>query len=82
MRARQVNDDKADMFAAFGLDDIVLEDQNGLRSWAFEPNLELHHQAADAALAPVLDSLRDHWLQGFQRKPNPSLKPTSWAACA
>ncbi|KFE36128.1 hypothetical protein [Thioclava atlantica] len=47
-----------------------LPDQRGVRAWAFEPYLELHHQAANAALAPVLDSLREHWLQGFQRKPN------------
>lgn len=72
MRARQVNDCKTDPFAAFGLDQVVLEDQRGLRSWAFEPFLELHHQAANAALAPVLDNLRDHWLLGFQRKPNPA----------
>lgn len=72
MRARQVNDRESDLFAAFGLDEISLEDQRGLRSWAFEPYLELHHQAANAALAPVLDNLRDQWLQGFQRKPNPA----------
>lgn len=71
MRARQVTDCKTDPFAAFGLDRLTLEDQRGLRSWAFEPYLELHHQAANAALAPLLDNLRDHWLQCFQRKPNP-----------
>lgn len=49
----------------------ALPDQRGVRSWAFEPYLELHHQAANAALAPMLDSLREHWLNGFQRKPNP-----------
>lgn len=48
-----------------------LPDQRGVRSWAFEPYLELHHQAACASLRPVLDDLRDHWLRGFQRKPNP-----------
>lgn len=47
-----------------------LLDQRGEQSWAFEPYLELPHQAANAALAPMLESLRDHWLQGFQRKPN------------
>lgn len=67
-----MNDDKTDPFAAFGLDQAILEDQRGLRSWAFEPYLELHHQAANAALAPVLGNLRDYWLQGFQRKPNSS----------
>jgi hypothetical protein len=71
MRARQVNDDKADPFAAFGLDQAILEDQRGLRSWAFEPYLELHHQVANASLVPVLDDLRNNWMQGFQRKPNP-----------
>jgi hypothetical protein len=31
-----------------------LPDQRGVRSWAFEPYLELHHGAANAALVPVL----------------------------
>jgi hypothetical protein len=48
-----------------------LPDQRGVRSWAFEPYLELHHQAANAALAPVLHDLCDNWMQGFERKPNP-----------
>ncbi len=50
----------------------ALPDQRGVRSWAFEPYLELHDQVANAALAPVLDDLRDNWLQGLQRKPNPA----------
>ncbi|NDW46362.1 hypothetical protein [Ruegeria sp. PrR005] len=48
-----------------------LPDQRGVRSWAFEPYLELHHPTACAALFAVLDDLRGHWMQGFQRKPNP-----------
>lgn len=48
-----------------------LPDQRGVRSWAFEPYLELHHGAANAALVPVLHGLRDSWMQGFDRKPNP-----------
>lgn len=48
-----------------------LPDQRGVRSWAFEPYLELRHDAANAALAPVLHGLRDRWMQGFDRKPNP-----------
>lgn len=49
----------------------ALPDQRGLRSWAFEPYLELHHGAANAALVPVLHAFRDIWMQGFDRKPNP-----------
>lgn len=49
-----------------------LPDQRGVRSWVFEPYLELHRHIANAALASVLDNLRDHWLQSFQRKPNPA----------
>lgn len=49
----------------------ALPDQRGVRSWAFEPYLELHHGAANAALVPVLDGLRDSWMQGFDRNPNP-----------
>lgn len=63
-------DCKSDLLAAFGVDRPALEDQRGLRSWAFEPFLELHNQAANAAIAPVLDNLREHWLRPFQRKPN------------
>lgn len=63
-------DDRTDPLAAFGIDRPFLEDQRGLRSWAFEPYLELHHQAANNALGPLLDRLRDQWLQTFQRKPN------------
>lgn len=48
-----------------------LPDQRGVRSWAFEPYLELHHDTANAALVPVLHGLRDSWMQGFDRKPNP-----------
>lgn len=47
-----------------------LPDQRGVRSWAFEPYLELHHGDANAALCPVLDELRDSWVQAFKRKPN------------
>ena len=51
-----------------------LPDQRGLRSWAFEPYLELHNDRANAALLPTLNSLRDEWLQGFKREPNPKRK--------
>ena len=48
----------------------ALPDQRGVRSWAFEPYLELRNDAANAALCPVLDGLRDSWVQGLNRKPN------------
>lgn len=48
-----------------------LPDQRGVRSWAFEPYLELHHHTANTALGPVLEELSAHWVQGFQRMPNP-----------
>jgi len=48
-----------------------LPDQRGLRSWAFEPYLELDHRLASITLEPVLNDIRDHWVQGFQRRPNP-----------
>ena len=51
-----------------------LPDQRGLRSWAFEPYLELHNDSANAALEPTLNSLRDEWLQSFERKPNPKMQ--------
>lgn len=49
----------------------ALPDQRGLRSWAFEPYLELHHPAMNA-LDPLLHDLRDSWKQAFERKPNAS----------
>ncbi|WP_424984464.1 hypothetical protein [Microbulbifer sp. S227A] len=51
-----------------------LPDQRGLRSWAFEPYLKLHNDSANAALESTLNSLRDEWLQGFERKPNPKMQ--------
>ena len=49
----------------------ALPDQRGLRSWAFEPYLELQPQATHS-LDPLLHDLRDSWMQGFERKPNAS----------
>ena len=57
-----------------------LPDQRGVRSWAFEAYLELHHQAASAALRPVLEDLRDDWMQGQQRKPNP-VRQANFVGC-
>lgn len=57
-----------------------MEDQRGLRSWAFEPYLELHHPAACAALSPVLNGLRVGWLQEFQRRPN-SVEQDRFVGC-
>ncbi|WP_131505501.1 hypothetical protein [Limimaricola cinnabarinus] len=48
-----------------------LPDQRGLRSWAFEPYLELDHRVASITLESVLNDIRDHWMRDFQRKPNP-----------
>ena len=61
---------KTNPLAAFGLDDLILEDQRGLSSWAFEPYLELRQGKTHAALIRVLDDLRNVWLQEFQRRPN------------
>ncbi|KQI67607.1 hypothetical protein AN189_14950 [Loktanella sp. 3ANDIMAR09] len=57
-----------------------LPDQRGLRSWAFEPYLELPNDSANAALEPTLNSLRDEWLQDFERKPNPKMQ-SNFASC-
>lgn len=51
-----------------------LPDQRGLRSWAFEPYLELRNDSANAELEPILSLLKDEWLQGFDRKPNPKMQ--------
>ncbi len=64
--------DETTPLRAFLTDEQIaaLPDQWGVRSWAFESYLELHHDAANAALVPVLEGLRERWLQGFKRKPN------------
>ena len=51
-----------------------LPDQRGLRSWAFEPYLELHFDIANSALEPILCLLRKRWLEGFERQPNPIMQ--------
>lgn len=56
------------------LDDVQLEDQRGLRSWAFEATLELDNSNANNELDLFLDTLCQIWLVGFQRKPNTVLQ--------
>lgn len=52
------------------LDFVQLEDQRGLRSWAFEPHLELNNSHANNELDLLLDTLCQTWLNDFRRKPN------------
>lgn len=52
------------------LDDVQLEDQRGLRSWVFEPTLELNNSNANNELDLLLDTLCQTWRVGFIRKPN------------
>ncbi|QDC08768.1 hypothetical protein FHY55_05745 [Oceanicola sp. D3] len=59
------------ILAQFGVDPDDCPDQRGVRSWAFEPYLELSSALASAELTAVLNDLRDHWMRGFQRKPSP-----------
>ncbi len=47
-----------------------LPDQRGIRSWAFEPYLKLD-QPSDS-IDQLLHHLRDKWVQGKDRKPNPT----------
>lgn len=51
-----------------------LPDHRGVRSWAFEPYLDLRNDAADHALLPLLHSLRDRWLHTFKRIPNETMQ--------
>jgi len=51
-----------------------LPDQRGVRSWAFEPYLDLCNNTADHALLPLLHSLRDRWLHTFKRIPNETMQ--------
>lgn len=48
----------------------VLPDQRGVRSWAFEPYLELHDDVINAALYVMLRKPKDCWLKSLKRKPN------------
>lgn len=61
----------SEILTSFRVDRDRLPDQRGLRSWAFEPYLELNHYAACAALGPVLNDLHTHWIQGYTRRPDP-----------
>lgn len=47
-----------------------LPDQRGIRSWAFEPYLELDQPSI--SIDQLLHDLRDKWVQGKDRKPNPA----------
>jgi len=52
------------------LDNVQLEDQRGLRSWVFDPTLELNDSHANTELDLLLDTLCQTWRVGFVRKPN------------
>ena len=53
---------------------------SGVRSWPFEPYLELHKDTANDALALVLHELCESWMQGFKRKPNEK-RQTNFISC-
>lgn len=79
--ALQAMEATTDVLARLGISDPSgLEDQRGTMSWAFEPYLELHNLAASTALTPVLEDLRDWWMRGHLRKPNPT-RQDNFVAC-